>query len=155
MKGRPTRRFRARLVSRGPRGAWTLLVLPFSVQKVWGTRARVPVCGTMNGKKFRSSAMPRGDGRHVMVVCRELRDRAKAEAGDTVRVVMGVDERTRYVRTPPALARALAKNSAAAARYDAKSYSWKKEHVDYLQDARQEATKARRLRLILRALRGA
>ncbi len=46
--------------------------VPFSVPEVFGTRGRVPVCGTINGFPFRSSLSPMG-GRHLMPVNRELR----------------------------------------------------------------------------------
>ena len=46
--------FTAKLIGRGPNGACTHLDLPFSVEKVWGARARIPACGTVNGLPFRS-----------------------------------------------------------------------------------------------------
>jgi Domain of unknown function (DUF1905) len=45
--------------------AW--LNAPFDVVKVFGTRARVPVRGTLNGFQFRTSLMPMG-GCHGMAV---------------------------------------------------------------------------------------
>ena len=44
--------FKTRLTSRGPGGAWTFLEIPFSVEREFGTKARVPVAGTMNGFGF-------------------------------------------------------------------------------------------------------
>src|SRR5215467_7279540 len=46
--------------------------VPFDVQEAFGTRARVPVCGTINGFPYRSSIMNMGDG-HMMCVNREMR----------------------------------------------------------------------------------
>jgi len=64
------------------------VVAPFDVKEVFGTKARVPVRGTINGVEYRSSLMPMG-GCHRMVVNRELR-----EAGRV---------RTRNLRHPAAL----------------------------------------------------
>ncbi len=41
--------FRGKLVGRGPGGAWTSLMIPFSEEKVFGTKARLAVRGTVNG----------------------------------------------------------------------------------------------------------
>ena len=51
--------FKARLVPTGPKGAWAFLHFPFDIVKTFGTRARVPVAGTINGFPFRSSLSPR------------------------------------------------------------------------------------------------
>lgn len=48
-------------------GEGAALSAPFDVEKTFGTIARVPVRGTINGFPFRSSLMPMG-GCHRMVV---------------------------------------------------------------------------------------
>ncbi|MGA7379798.1 MAG: DUF1905 domain-containing protein, partial [Terriglobales bacterium] len=48
------------------------LAAPFDVKQVFGTIARVPVRGTINGFRFRSSLMPMG-GCHYMAVNRTMR----------------------------------------------------------------------------------
>jgi hypothetical protein len=57
--------FTVKLEGRGTSMSW--LNPPFDVVKVFGTRARVPVRGTINGFPFRSSLMPMG-GCHGMPV---------------------------------------------------------------------------------------
>jgi Domain of unknown function (DUF1905) len=49
------------------------LSAPFDVEKTFGTKARVPVRGTINGFPFRSSLMPMG-GCHRMVVNKQMRE---------------------------------------------------------------------------------
>lgn len=49
------REFKAKLRSVGPGGAWTFLTVPFSVKKVWGTRARLAVRG-MEAKQVETRA---------------------------------------------------------------------------------------------------
>ena len=51
------------------------LSVPFDVEKMFGTRARVAVRGTINHFPFRSSLMPMG-GCHRMVVNKTIRDGA-------------------------------------------------------------------------------
>jgi len=61
--------FDARLVPTGPNGAWCFLHFPLDFEKTFGTRARVPVCGTINGFPFRSSFAPM-DGKQSETVQR-------------------------------------------------------------------------------------
>ena len=65
-------RFKAKLTSRGPGGAWTFLPIPFDVEKAFGSKARVSVAGTMNGCAFQNSLLPQGDGTHQMAVSKDL-----------------------------------------------------------------------------------
>jgi hypothetical protein len=56
----------------GTSGEGAALSAPFDVEKTFGTRARVPVRGVINGFPFRSSLMPMG-GCHRMVVNKDIR----------------------------------------------------------------------------------
>jgi hypothetical protein len=120
------------------------LLAPFDVMEVFGTRARVPVRGTINGFPFRSSLMPMG-GCHRMVVNREIRDGASVKAGDIVEVVMERDEQARTIEAPASLKKQLAKNKTAKASWEKLAFTPKKEIARSVLDAKQEATRARRL----------
>ncbi|HKN22845.1 MAG TPA: YdeI/OmpD-associated family protein [Terracidiphilus sp.] len=137
-------KFKAKLTAIGPGGAWTILPIPFNVAEVFGTKARVPVAGTMNGFAFRNSLMPEGDGTHRMMVGKELQAGAKARAGDIVSVVMKHDDETRSVEVPAELAAALKKNKQAASFFVALSPSCKAEYANWISNAKQAETKAGR-----------
>lgn len=126
----------------GSSGAW--LNAPFDVAKVFATRARVPVRGTINGFPFRSSLMPMS-GCHGMAVNKTIRDGAGVEAGDTVSVVMERDEAERFVDVPPLLKKELAKSKTARANWQKLSFTNQKEIVLSITGAKQEETRARRL----------
>jgi len=138
------KRFKARLAARGPQGSWTHLEIPFSVEKVFGSRGRVPVAGTMNGFAFRSSVMPRGDGTHYMAVNKAMQAGARAGAGDLVAVTIDVDRTERVVAIPVELKQVLAGNRVAAAGFDALSYSHRKEFADWVTAAKKEPTRLAR-----------
>src|ERR1700693_4995665 len=72
---------------------------PFDVIEVFNREGRVPVKGTINGFPFRSSLMNMGDG-HMMVVNAQLRAGANCKGGDTVAVLMELDEDKRTVELP-------------------------------------------------------
>jgi hypothetical protein len=143
------REFSAALVARGPRGAWTFLPIPFSVEKEFGGKGRTPVSGTLNGFAFQNSLMPRGDGTHSMMVGKELRAGANAKPGDKVKVSVQLDESERSVEVPVELQRALKADRAAKAVFDALAYSHRKEYAEWIAAAKKPETKTAR---ILKAL---
>ena len=148
-----TRRFKALLEGRGPHGAWVYLPIPFDVEKAFGSRARIAVTGTINGKRFRSSAMPQGDGTHAMMVRKSLSKAAGASKGDRVSVVMSVDQSKRRVVPPPGLKAALAANPSARAFFQTLSYSSQKEFAVWVACAKKEETRTRRIHKTIALLR--
>src|SRR5579863_8892520 len=77
-----TLRFRAKIEGKEA-GVVAAITPPVDVPKFFGTRARVPVRGTINGFPFRSSLMPCG-GRHMMPVNQTLCRGAGVAPGDVV-----------------------------------------------------------------------
>lgn len=82
----------------------------------------MPVKGTINGFAFRTSVFPTGDGSHFMMVNKAMQAGAKAEAGDTVRVVFEKDTAPRKVVVPKDLNTALARDRQARDRFEKMSY---------------------------------
>jgi hypothetical protein len=128
------------------------IIAPFSTQVVFGTKARVPVKGTINGYPFRSSLMPMC-GQHRMVVNREIREGAGVKAGDTVSVVMERDQAERTVEVPPLLKKQLTKSKPAKERWDSLAFTHKKEMARFIAQAKQEETQTRRLAKVMDILK--
>jgi hypothetical protein len=127
---------------KGSSVAW--LNAPFDVVKVFGTRARVPVRGTINGFPFRTSLMPMG-GCHGMAVNKTMRDGAGVQAGDKVSIVMERDEDERIVEAPLLLKKELAKSKTARVNWKKLSFTSQKEIALSISGAKQEETRQRRL----------
>ena len=144
-------RFTAKIEAREA-GVVAAIAPPVDVPEFFGTRARVPVRGTINGYPFRSSLSPCG-GRHLMPVNKALRAGAGVNAGDMVEVVMERDEEERTVETPPLLKKALAKSKTAQANWDKLSFTHKKEMALAIVGAKQEETRARRLTKVVEILK--
>lgn len=138
------KKFKTRLTAHGPGGAWTYLQVPFSVEKAFGTKARVAVAGTINGFAFQNSLMPKGDGTHSMMVSKALQAGAKAKAGDIVKVTIAVDHSERVVTIPPELKSALAANKVAAMAFKALAYSHRKEFAEWIATAKRGETRTSR-----------
>jgi hypothetical protein len=140
----PAKRFRV-LLQKAEQSEATGIQIPFDVQKVYGTRARVPVRGTINGFPYRSSISPMGGGCHFMPVNKSLREGAKVKAGDTISVVMERDDEPRVITPPKDLARALKADKDAKANWEKLSYTHQKEYANAIKEAKRPETRARRL----------
>lgn len=144
-------RFKVKLEGQeGSSVAW--MNAPFDVPETFGTKARVPVRGTINGFPFRSSLMPMG-GCHGMAVNKTMREGAKAQAGDVVEVVMERDIGERTVDPPTELKQELAKHQKAREHWDKLAFTHKKEMANSIREARQEETRKRRLAKVMTVLK--
>ncbi len=133
-------------------GVVAAITPPVDVPAFFGTRARVPVRGTINGYSYRSSLMPCGTGR-MMPVNKKLCEGAGVRPGDIVDVVMERDTEERTVEAPAVLKKALAKNKVARANWEKLSFTHKKEMALAIHGAKQEETRARRLGKIVEVLK--
>jgi Domain of unknown function (DUF1905)/Bacteriocin-protection, YdeI or OmpD-Associated len=125
---------------------------PFDVAEVFQRKGRVPVKGTINGSPFRSSLMNMGDG-HMMVVNAELRAGAKCRAGDTVAVVMELDEEKRTVEVPAYLKKIIDRDPRARESWPKVAFTHQKEYVKAIEDAKKPETRDKRIAAMMDALR--
>lgn len=136
-----------------PGDDWTMVVIPEDIASSFGTRSMVRVRGTVNGVPYRSSLMPSGDGGFRMMVNAAIRAEADVGQGDEVAVELEIDNAPRTVRTPPDLNRALKDDPRAKAFWGALSYSNKKLYVDWILEAKQPDTRAKRVTETVQGMR--
>jgi hypothetical protein len=139
------KKFTAKLVGEGPKSAWVFLPIPFDVQTVFGTKARVPVTGTLNGVIFRNSLLPNGDGTHSMHVRKELLASAGTQVGQNVKVILSLDQAPRTVTVPDGFKPHFSRSAALKQAFAKLSYSHQKELVDWIIAAKKPETRARRV----------
>jgi len=144
-------RFRAKVEGREA-GVVAAITPPVDVARMFATRGRVPVRGTINGFPFRSSLMP-CRGPHMMPVNKALCRGAGAKPGDTVEVVLERDDEVRTVEPPAALKKELAKSKKAQERWEKLAFTHKKEMANCILEAKQEETKKRRLAKVMDVLK--
>ena len=125
---------------------------PFDVPQIFGTKARVPVRGTVNGFPFRSSLCNMGDG-HFMVVNKQMREGAKCKAGDVVDVVLHRDREERVVEVPDYIKKTIATNKTAQATWESLSFTHKKEWVRAIEEAKKKETRHSRMKKMMDALK--
>lgn len=136
-------RFRTRVEI--PEGQTTATMFDVSVdlRAIFG-RARPPLVVTVNDHSYRSTPGIYG-GRAYLPLNRANREAAGVRAGDEIEVVLALDTEPRTVEIPADLAAALAADPAAQERFEAMSYSHRREYVEWVCEAKRPETRARRI----------
>ncbi|TDV43155.1 YdeI/OmpD-associated family protein [Actinophytocola oryzae] len=143
-------RFRAK-VELGGKSA-TGIEVPAEVVAALESGNRPKVTVTIGGHTYRSTVATR-DGRFMLPLSAQNRERAKVSAGDEVEVTVEPDNAVREVDVPADLGAALDADPAARAFFDRLSYSAKRWHVLNVEGARTPGTRARRIEKSVAMLR--
>ena len=128
--------------------------VPPSVSNALGQRGNVPVRGTQAGQPFRSTLVPRGDGRHRLSTNGRMRQTARADAGDRVAIAIRRDPQPREQPAPAVLAVALRADADARERWQAWTPSRRKEVLVYLNAPKRLESVQRTVGKVLRHQRG-
>jgi|WetSurMetagenome_2_1015567.scaffolds.fasta_scaffold44826_2 hypothetical protein len=137
-------RFRPALVpgSKVPYRTWTFVVIPKEIAAAWGPGQKA-IRGSIAGHAFRGTAS-RGEGVTRMPLTREFREAAGLGCGDTVDVVLELEQEPRPVDVPTELRAALRADPGAAAAYEALPPSCRRAWAEYVADAKRPETRALR-----------
>jgi hypothetical protein len=135
-------------------GTWTYATVPFDCEKEFGTKGRIRAKGTINGKEIEAALMPHGDGRHFIILTKEIRDKAKIGVGDTITASLSKDDSKKEVTAPDDLAKELKKNKPALEYFNSIPPSHKKEYVKWIEEAKKEETRKNRIAKAIEMLSG-
>jgi len=136
-----------------PRGNACAVVLTDEQVALVGEGAkRFPVVATVNGHSWRTSVARMG-GESLLGLSRAIRTAAAAEAGDEVEVILELDTAPREVDVPPVLAAALADDPVAKSAFDGLAFTHRKEFARWIDEAKREETRRRRVTQTLQMLR--
>ena len=138
-------------IVQAPRGG-AYVEVPPAVIAALGGKGRIAVRATFDGIAYRGSIVAMG-GKAILGILKAIRAELGKSAGDRVTVTVEVDEAVRSVAVPADLAAALADADLRDA-FDALSYSHRREHVTWIEAAKQPATRARRVSQTVDRVRG-
>ena len=124
-------------------GAMCAIPVEFDPRAAFG-KARAPVSVTLNGYTFRSTIFSM-HGETWIPLRKSHREAAGLEGTETLTVKIALDTAERTVDIPPELAREFKKNRAAAARWEALSFTHRREHAEAITGAKKPETRARRV----------
>ena len=120
----------------------TGVTIPFDVEAVFGAK-RVPVKAVVNGAEYRGSIARMG-GKYCLGIPKAFRDEAGIAAGEHIVITIERDTEERTVEVPGDLAEALS-GAGLRERFDAMSYTHRKEHARAVEEAKAAETRARRI----------
>ena len=138
------------LEGRGPAAA---IILSDEQVASFGAGKTFPVAVTIGGRTARLR-LARMGGQNMIGFSKAVRADLGVEIDQEVEAVIRLDAAERQVDIPPALAAALDADPALRGAFDALSYSVRKEHARTVAEAKQDATRERRVGKIIEALRG-
>jgi uncharacterized protein YdeI (YjbR/CyaY-like superfamily) len=137
-------RFRSLLKPDGTNLKWVIAQVPFAPAKVWKTRNRMRVKGTINGFPFRTSLFGSAEKGYVVLVNKIMQKGAKAYAGEMAEFMLEPDLEERSAAVPPELAKLLKQEPALARWFQALSYSSRKYMSDDVRKPKNPEVRQRR-----------
>jgi len=135
----------------GDDGTAPVVIVPFDVKAVYG-RARPRMKVTVNGVTLRTTVAVYG-GRSYIGFRKDICEAAGLQRGKAITVAIEPDTEPRVVDVPDDLARALAKHASARQRFEALSYSHRREHATWVADAKKPETRERRIARVIDMLK--
>ena len=131
------------------RGGGAFIEVPFDVKATFGA-ARPKVKVTFDDEPYQGSIAPMG-GASLLGILKDIRKKIGKDIGDKVRVTVEADTAPRMIEVPDDVRKALRKAKLEAA-FDKLSYTHRKEHINAIVEAKQEATRERRISKLIEAL---
>lgn len=139
-------------VIEGADGGGAYVTVPFDVEKAFG-RKRVPVRATFDGEPYRGLLVRMGGEHHILIILKEIRRKIGKGPGDSVSVTVEEDRDPREVELPADFLDALRAEPQAYGFFEQLSYTHKREYVQWIDEAKREATRTARLARAVERLR--
>jgi len=143
-------RLTATLLPRGPAAA--VVLDDEQVADIGEGAKRFPVVATVNGYMWRTT-VTRMRGEFLLGLNHQVREGAGVSAGDCVELEISLDTAPRDVDVPEDLVTALDGDPVACAAFKALAYTHRKEYARWIDDAKREETRRRRVDQALEMLR--
>jgi hypothetical protein len=137
-------RFKAILIRPEGVGTWTYLDIPERVSALLGQIGQIRVRGTVNSEPIRATLLAHGEGTHILVVGKQIREKIGVAAGDTVHVTLEEDAGKREIPIPVELRREIKNLPAAAAAFRKMAPSHRKAYAEWIDSAKKEETRRNR-----------
>jgi hypothetical protein len=135
-------KFRAKILLGGKTA--TGIEVPARIVESLGSSKRPAVRVTINGHTYRSTVAVMG-GKFMLPLSAENRQGARVAAGDKVEVEVELDTAPRAVAVPPDFKAALARDARARRFFEGLSYSQQRWYVSWIESAKKDETRQRRL----------
>ena len=133
-------------------GGGAFVEVPFDVEKEFGSK-RPKVRAMIGGVPYRGLLVRMGGPNHMLIVLKGIREQICKTFGDEVKIIVEPDTEPRIVEVPLDLKKALNKDKPARVAFDKLSYTHQKEYVRWVEEARKEETRVKRVAKTLEMLK--
>jgi hypothetical protein len=123
---------------------WIVIHLPFDAKKVWSARGQIRIKGEINHFAFRTTLFPTGDGRHYMIVNKQMQKGGGVRPGMEAQFRIEPDLEERPVPVSPELEKALKESRRLQKFYQSLTPSMRTDIARFIAGAKQRETRNRR-----------
>ena len=134
--------FTATIQNAGGGGAF--VEVPFDVEEAFGSK-RPRVKAVIEGVPYRGILSRMGTERHLLVILKEIRGQIGKTFGDEVKITVDLDEEPLVVEIPAELKKAFRTEKEAKTFFDKLSYTHQREYVMWINEAKREETRQKRI----------
>ena len=135
--------YKFKAVLQSGEGGGVYIPFPYDTMKEFG-KGKVPIKCTIDGEAYRGTMVKYGTPFHIIIVLKAIREKIKKGAGDKVDVWLTEDKEERKIEVPSDFIKLLRKNKIEA-QFLKMSYTHQKEWVLWVNDAKKEETRLRRM----------
>ena len=136
------RTFTATIQNAGGGGAF--VEIPFDVEAAFGSK-RPKVKAMIEGVPYRGTLVRMGSECHMLIVLKGIREQIGKDFGDEVKVTIQPDDEPRVIELPVELKKALETEQEAKSFFEKLALSHQREYVIWINGAKKEKTRARRV----------
>lgn len=142
--------FVATIQNAGNGGAY--VEIPFDVEAAFGSK-RPKVKATIEGVPYRGTLVRMGTECHLLLILKSIREQIGKTFGDEVEIILEEDTEPRTVDVPAGLKQAFKSDPEAKAFFDKLSYTHQREYVTWIEEAKKEETRNRRIEKAIEMLK--
>ncbi len=138
-------KFTAVIQQGSQRNSWGYIEFPYDLKETFGVGNLVPFKATFNGRVKYSGSLAKMGGPQAMVLLRkDIRMQLGKGPGESVEVLMELDDKPREVALP-ADAKAALRKSGQLELFEGMAYSHRKEYVQWIEEAKKPETRVNRI----------
>jgi hypothetical protein len=133
-------------------GGGAFVEIPFDVEAAFGTK-RPKVKAMIEGVPYRGILTRMGGPNHLLIILKGIREQIGKSFGDRVKITVEADTEERVIETPNDLLREFKKDKTAKAVFDKLSYTHRREYVTWINEAKKDETRQRRIAKMIEMLK--
>lgn len=126
--------------------------VPAEAANFFKRRGFVPIVGLVDGKTYRATLVPRGQGLHRLYLNEPIRRATRTDVGSRVRFELKLDRKSRVIKTPPDFAAALKAHPPAHNAFRQATASRRRELLRWITGAKRPETRRSRIQRTIASL---